>query len=47
MRKISRLDKLKNLDVHGTQAKWKIGNTWYKADDFNHEGLAETIVPSR
>lgn len=44
MRKISRLDKLKNLDVHGTQAKWKIGNIWYKADDFNHEGLAETIV---
>lgn len=44
MKKITNIDKLMNLNVHGTQPKWKIGTTWYKADDFNHEGLAETIV---
>ena len=44
MKKITNIDKLMNLNVHGTQPKWKIGTAWYKADDFNHEGLAETIV---
>lgn len=42
--KISKFDELKNLNVPGTQSKWKIGDYWYKIDDFNHEGLSETIV---
>lgn len=44
MTKINPIDQLKNLDVHGTQSKWLKDNFWYKTDDFNHEGLAETIV---
>lgn len=28
----------------GSQAKWNINDIQYKADDFNHEGLAETLV---
>ena len=43
MIKITKLDELKNANNAGTQDKWKINNTWYKADDFNYEGLAETI----
>ena len=43
MIKITKLDELRNLNTAGTQDKWKIGNMWYKSDDFNHEGLAETI----
>ena len=43
MIKITKLDELKNANNAGTQDKWKINNTWYKTDDFNYEGLAETI----
>lgn len=44
MKKITLTENLFRRASTGTQPKWHIGNTWYKADDFNHEGLAETIV---
>ena len=44
MKKITLTENLFRKANTGTQPKWHIGNIWYKADDFNHEGLAETIV---
>lgn len=43
MIKINFLEDLFYKANTGSQPKWIINNIWYKADDFNHEGLAETI----
>lgn len=44
MKKISLLENALYRADTGSQIKWRIGDEWYKIDDFNHEGLAETIV---
>ena len=44
MKRITLKERLFNTALSGSQEKWFIGNTWYKADDYNYEGLSEVIV---
>lgn len=44
MKEISFIENIRNRSNTGSQIKWKIKDKWYKIDDFNYEGLSETIV---
>lgn len=37
-------DNVKLRSDLGTQPKWVIDDVWYKADDFDYEGLSESIA---
>ena len=44
MIKIGYKDLLFNKTSTGSQDKWHIRDKWYKIDDFNYEGLSETLA---
>lgn len=44
MKEITLRDSIFNKASSGSQNKWHIDNLWYKIDDYNYEGLSETIV---
>ena len=44
MKKLSLKERLFNKALAGSQDKWQINDLWYKADDYNYEGLSEVIV---